>query len=758
VGLRFNLPRARWVYATGAVGRIKLRSTFAGAAAILLKDQEEGGYATAQGGQVLQNLLIDGSAYTATQAHGIQATGLVKGVKIDNMTARYMSGDGIRTAGYTRTDTNVYYPRGWQITHAVAETCARYGFNLQLLNDSDIEDLLAVGCVDNGFQMVGMGETHFDNSRAVFNGGHGFYITGATYGAVSIGSLTTDRNAKSGVTIDATGAYPINIGLLNLRRDGSDNTGRAALSFAGAGCPVNIGQVSTATGVEDDGSGARTPKYGIATAGARAVTVGSAYLWGVTAAISDTDSGATTLRIGKVVKATGTAASPTYAVPDTFPRGGHPAARAFDGVRSILQRGQRSTCIQWVGDSTGDSTGEIVDVFTRRLAVDYPAYTVWTQLWDDTLQRYLSPSELQLGAAGERYALLDGTNSALVTSAAGFAGDLDVRAKLRPTTWATSGTTQQTIASHYVSTTNHRGWSFDLRTDGKLDFVYSTDGTSGTAVTLVSSAVVPFTNGTDGWVRAVHDVDNGAAGNTVTFYTSTDGTTWTTLGSAQVTAGVVARYVPTDTMAVGARGTSASASNFFPGRVYRIEIRNGIDGAAVAPILPDIWVRVGGTASLTFSGAPILLVRNACVSGKSIVGYHADSTRLPKELAPQGQRLLIVNTGHNETASTWVADLAAYITSARAQLGTLVPWLFVGQNPTVQGGTYTADQQSVQYRAQIGADGLAYAAANGGYGVDLWPEFTDLATQLNADGLHPATGADLGSEMAGIALHRALCL
>ena len=95
-------------------------------------------------------------------------------------------------------------------------------------------------------------------------------------------------------------------------------------------------------------------------------------------------------------------------------------------------------------------------------------------------------------------------------------------------------------------------------------------------------------------VRVTLDVDNGAAGRTVTFYTAPTITgTWVQLGVAVTTAGITSIFSNTAAGAIGAH--DAGTDGLFAGRVYAAEIRNGINGTAVAN--PDFAAQPAGTTS-----------------------------------------------------------------------------------------------------------------------------------------------------------------
>lgn len=95
-------------------------------------------------------------------------------------------------------------------------------------------------------------------------------------------------------------------------------------------------------------------------------------------------------------------------------------------------------------------------------------------------------------------------------------------------------------------------------------------------ITKASTVIVPFADYAAGWVRATLDVDNGAAGNDVTFYTSTDGVTWTQLGTTVTTASATNIRDTASILEIGTDTTGTA--NMFAGIIYRAQIYNGIAG------------------------------------------------------------------------------------------------------------------------------------------------------------------------------------
>ena len=111
----------------------------------------------------------------------------------------------------------------------------------------------------------------------------------------------------------------------------------------------------------------------------------------------------------------------------------------------------------------------------------------------------------------------------------------------------------------------------DSSTPGRLGLVWYNGSTQYGAV---STASVPFSNYQIGYVRATKSASS-AGSVTAKFYTSTDGVSWSQLGSDVVVTAPDATTT-TNVLAVGAETTVATTMT---GRIYRATIENGYDGA-----------------------------------------------------------------------------------------------------------------------------------------------------------------------------------
>jgi hypothetical protein len=103
------------------------------------------------------------------------------------------------------------------------------------------------------------------------------------------------------------------------------------------------------------------------------------------------------------------------------------------------------------------------------------------------------------------------------------------------------------------------------------------------------------------------DVDNGAGGNTVTFYTSTNDPStnptsiaWTPLGAPVVNAGTTSIFAGTANLDYGA--AAGGTANLFTGQIYRAQVYNGIFGAG-GTLAADFNPQAVITGSTSFQSA-----------------------------------------------------------------------------------------------------------------------------------------------------------
>lgn len=189
------------------------------------------------------------------------------------------------------------------------------------------------------------------------------------------------------------------------------------------------------------------------------------------------------------------------------------------------------------------------------------------------------------GVAGVNYLEIPGDASSFASTpdsaALDITGDIDLRAHMLLDDW--TPTSSSIILTKAVLGVGGTPGSYTLfaTVSGALQF-QSYDGAN--TVSSTSTAAVPVTDGGSIWVRATLDANNGAGGNTVTFYTSTNGVAWDQLGDPVVNVGTVTMAVTTEPLYIGRH---PEFSNSFIGKVYQALVYNGIAGSLVASMVAD---------------------------------------------------------------------------------------------------------------------------------------------------------------------------
>lgn len=240
-----------------------------------------------------------------------------------------------------------------------------------------------------------------------------------------------------------------------------------------------------------------------------------------------------------------------------------------------------------------------------------------TLVFNNRLGKYsprnpLSPYYLLIGRntlmrvsvkAGTSFLELPGSSLAVAstpdTAALDITGDLDVRVDATLSNWTDyatgSGSTTQLVGK-FGFAGGTKSWFLGTR-NGALYFEWSADGTAA----LSASSTLPFPTTASGRIalRVTLDVDNGAGGRTVTFYTAPSGTSgpWTQFGSAVVQAGVTSIFNSAIALRVG-RATDLGFTQP-TGRFHKAEVRSGIGGSIVAG--PDFSVPAAGATSFVDS-------------------------------------------------------------------------------------------------------------------------------------------------------------
>lgn len=333
-----------------------------------------------------------------------------------------------------------------------------------------------------------------------------------------------------------------------------------------------------------------------------------------------------------------------------------------------------------------------------------------------------------LNIKGLGYADLPGGANSYVSapdsSGLSITSDLTLLALVSLDDWTPAAT--NTILAKWNTTGNQRAYAMQVTTGGNLQLILSTAGSA--AITKTSTATLGSVGAVDGsplWVGATFDANNGAAGYDVRFWYSTDGITWTQLGSTVTTATAITLFDSTALFEVGAH--SGGASERMDGKVYYAEVRNSIGASGTIATLETTGfantikarfapsTRTTSTASWSdlyatnYGGTGNTYTVQA---GASIVGYNT-STDLADSQPYVTLTSAAVYTGQDAEGEFSDAAAVAYgVVQAMVRYsGTPTADLLVKvkrrSDNTQFGGTYTITKALVDAATALGADGWA---------------------------------------------------
>jgi hypothetical protein len=313
-------------------------------------------------------------------------------------------------------------------------------------------------------------------------------------------------------------------------------------------------------------------------------------------------------------------------------------------------------------------------------------------------------------------------------------GDIDIRVQVAMDDWTPAATT---ILLNKNGTSNR---AYDLRMSGTgfLQFSYSEDGS--TSITRTSTAATGISDGSTKWVRCTVDVDNGASGNDVKFFTSDNGATWTQLGSTVTNASVTSIFSGSLPVFIGAGNTTGVAP--VAGKFYRAQIYS--DLTETNKVLDvDTSVITSGAAT-TFTA----------LTGQTVTVNRSTSGR--KTVAVVSPVWLFGTDDYMEVADNALLDFGA--TDSFTVVAVHRPWATQGTNDTLlgkkanttnttqgyslSGGSTTA----LQGQAQIG-DGAAGITAVSGSRTSGQLTITAAVRNVTADNVVVYLNGTAGTEV-----------
>jgi hypothetical protein len=227
------------------------------------------------------------------------------------------------------------------------------------------------------------------------------------------------------------------------------------------------------------------------------------------------------------------------------------------------------------GGIAGPSTLSLtLDNRDGRFSPRNPTGTYYGQLTRNT------PIRVSVAGNAVRMIARAGGFSAPDTAGLSITSDIDLRVDMACDNWSTLADDHVNVKYGAVG---NRSWFFTTNTDGGLRLYWSADGSA--LLSADSTKRLPKQYGRQA-IRATLDVNNGAAGKTVAFYTSdTIAGSWTQLGSSVITAGTTSIFDSTADVLV-------SPNN---GQVYAAKVLQGIAGTERAN--PDFTAQTSEATS-----------------------------------------------------------------------------------------------------------------------------------------------------------------
>jgi Pectate lyase superfamily protein len=276
-------------YTSPYAATIKPKSTFTGAAAILIREKTLTSRTLDADGIRVIGLMLDVSAAPAT-TEGIKVEGLCRDLRFD----RCMITNAKGHAWDFTLGAGTGSPRGIWMRDCGAYAASSSGFRMSGVTDSTFEHCASGSCTQHGWWVSSGGENVFTDCRSGFNAQSGFVFDGSSsLGLTTLVAPGTDRNGQNGIVVSMTGNQPLQILGPRLRRDGSSSTSSnyAALKISGSAgntvVPVEVTAGQTVTGLNDGGTGTEGPQWGIYATYAQRLNILGGEWWGVSSGFKD---------------------------------------------------------------------------------------------------------------------------------------------------------------------------------------------------------------------------------------------------------------------------------------------------------------------------------------------------------------------------------------------------------------------------------------------------------------------------------------
>lgn len=223
----------------------------------------------------------------------------------------------------------------------------------------------------------------------------------------------------------------------------------------------------------------------------------------------------------------------------------------------------------------------------------------------DLVQLTAAKRPVYLPRSGVNYGYLPGVSGCWFTTpdtaATSPTLDIDIIVNAALVDWTPSGA--QTLVSKWTSIGNQQSFLFAVQSNGTLILYISINGS--TNVNAVSTVAPTVADGASLWVRVTRVKTTGV----VTFYTSSDGASWSQLGNTVTLSANNGLFDSNASFGVGA--ADAGTSSLLKGAVYYASVSSTIGGAASAVFSPPSYS--SGTTFTAPTGEVWTLNGGACI-------------------------------------------------------------------------------------------------------------------------------------------------
>jgi hypothetical protein len=282
------------------------------------------------------------------------------------------------------------------------------------------------------------------------------------------------------------------------------------------------------------------------------------------------------------------------------------------------------------------------------------------------------------------------------------------------------------------------GICYSLRVDsstGYLSFLWSPDGTSGSAISVTSGVAPTVSNFEKLWIRVFRTAATGA----YVFYTSADGVSWTVLASGTGTSGSL--FSNTTGIEIGGSGSGTILPTF--GKIYSAQVWNGDSesgGTLVASFAASDYPSTGGSTFVSSATGETWTING----GAKIVtrtGLYFDGTADYMKTAPfalsQPENVYFVGEQVTWTSTDYLMDGAASNSGAITQT-TSTPRLNISAGTSVAANTGLPVQTA-------GVVNAVFNGASSSLRINRGTATTGNAGSANMTGLTVASAGTAGT-------------